>query len=233
MVDTVLYFEQNEGDCRFLRAVKNRFGSVDEIGIFTMGEKGLSAVEDTGRLFLIRREGALPPGVAVAAILEGTRTLLVEIQALTVPAKGAVTRVFSDKIDSARVSRVAAALEKHLKLRLSDQDMYVNVAGGIRINEVGSELALACALYSARTGLSLPAGLAIAGELSLTGEIRPVRRLPGRIKTAKNLGFARFLGPVPEDRDRGGGGTELTGSGEFQAVGDIKSVIPLLFGKKE
>jgi DNA repair protein RadA/Sms len=111
--------------------------------------------------------------------------------------------------------------------------MYVNVAGGIRINEVGSELALACAVYSARTGLSLPAGLAIAGELSLTGEIRPVRRLPGRIKTAKNLGFARFLGPVPEDRDRGGGGTELAGSGEFQAVGNIKSVIPLLFGKKE
>jgi DNA repair protein RadA/Sms len=254
MVDTVLYFEQNDGDCRFLRAVKNRFGSVDEIGIFTMGEKGLSAVEDTGRLFLIRREGALPPGVAVAAVLEGTRTLLVEIQALTVPAKGAVTRVFSDKIDSARVSRIGAALEKHLKLRLSDQDIYVNVAGGIRINEVGAELALACAIYSARTGLPLPAGMAIAGELSLTGEIRPVRRLPGRIKTAKNLGFARFLGPTPEGlgptpeglgptpeglgpapegQDRDGTGTDPADPGEFQAVRDIKSAIPLLFMKKE
>ncbi|MDR0623243.1 MAG: DNA repair protein RadA [Treponema sp.] len=231
MVDTVLYFEQNEGDCRFLRAVKNRFGSVDEIGIFTMGEGGLSPVEDTGRIFLIRREGELPPGVATAAILEGTRTLLVEIQALTVPAKGTVTRVFSDKIDSARVSRVAAALEKHLKLRLSDQDIYVNVAGGIRINEVGSELALACAIYSARTGLPLSAGTAIAGELSLTGEIRPVRRLAGRIKTARNLGFAAFLGPLPEGQDAAGG-TESAASGEFQAAGNIKSAIPLLFGKK-
>ena len=152
MVDTVLYFEQNDKtaglsgaqDCRFLRAAKNRFGSVDEIGIFTMGERGLAAVEDTGSLFLIRREGALPAGVATAAVLEGTRTILVEIQALTIPAKGAVSRVFSDKIDSARVSRVAAALEKHLSLRLSDQDLYVNVAGGIRITEVGVELALAC-----------------------------------------------------------------------------------------
>jgi len=179
MVDTVLYFEQNDKssalggttDCRFLRAAKNRFGSVDEIGIFTMGEQGLSPVEDTGRLFLVRREGELPPGVTTAAVLEGTRTILVEIQALTIPAKGSMSRVFSDKIDSGRVSRVSAALEKHLGLRLSDQDLYVNAAGGIRITEVGVELALAFALYSARTGLAIPAGLAIAGELSLTGKV--------------------------------------------------------------
>jgi DNA repair protein RadA/Sms len=216
MVDTVLYFEQNEGDSRFLRAAKNRFGSVDEIGIFTMGEKGLSAVEDTSLLFLVRREGDLPAGVATAAVLEGTRTLLVEIQALTVPAKGAMSRVFSDRIDSARVSRVAAALEKHLGLRLSDQDLYVNVAGGIRISEVGVELALGCAIYSARTGLPLPAGLVIAGELSLTGEIRPVRRLAGRIKTAKGLGFERFIGPEE--------GAET--------VRDIKSAVRLIFTQK-
>ncbi|GHV04389.1 DNA repair protein RadA [Spirochaetia bacterium] len=216
MVDTVLYFEQNEGDSRFLRAAKNRFGSVDEIGIFTMGEKGLSAVEDTSLLFLVRREGDLPAGVATAAVLEGSRTLLVEIQALTVPAKGAMSRVFSDRIDSARVSRVAAALEKHLGLRLSDQDLYVNVAGGIRINEVGVELALGCAIYSARTGLPLPAGLVIAGELSLTGEIRPVRRLAGRIKTARGLGFDRFIGPEE--------GAE--------AVKDIKSAVRLIFVAK-
>ena len=207
MVDTVLYFEQNEktsgfsetDDCRFLRAAKNRFGSVDEIGIFTMGECGLSSIEDTGRMFLVRREGALPPGVATAAVLEGTRTILVEIQALTIPAKGAVSRVFSDKIDSGRVSRVSAAIEKHLGLRLSDQDLYVNAAGGIRITEVGVELALACALYSARTGLPLPSDLAIAGELSLTGEIRPVRRLASRVKTAANLGFTSFLSFTPEN----------------------------------
>ncbi|GHU84228.1 DNA repair protein RadA [Spirochaetia bacterium] len=214
MVDTVLYFDgaasaANDGDCRFLRAVKNRFGSVDEIGIFTMGEKGLSMVEDPSLLFLVRREGDLPPGVATAAVLEGSRTLLVEIQALTVPAKSSMSRVFSDRIDSARVSRVAATLEKHLNLRLSDQDLYINVAGGIKITEVGVELALAAALYSARTGIPLPANTAIAGELSLAGEVRPVRRLPGRIKTAGSLGFEHFLGPLADGSPKNGTAADL------------------------
>ena len=222
MVDTVIYFEQNERDCRFLRATKNRFGSVDEIGIFTMGEQGLSVVEDPSLLFLVRREGELPPGVATAAVLEGTRPLLVEIQALTVPAKGAMSRVFSDRLDSARVSRVAATLEKHLSLRLSDQDLYVNVAGGIRITEVGVELALACALYSARTGLPIPARVAIAGELSLTGEVRPVQRIAGRIKTSANLGFDTFLGPQSESLDT-----------PDKVVGDIKAAIKALFSDEK
>ena len=207
MVDTVLYFEQGVsyeagnsagaagfagGDCRFLRSVKNRFGSVDEIGIFTMGEKGLTEVADPSMLFLVRREGNIPAGIAIAAVLEGSRALLVELQALTVPAKGSISRVFSGSIESNRVSRVAASLEKHLGLRLSDQDLYVNVAGGIRIKEVGVELALATALYSARTGISLPAKTAIAGELSLAGEVLPVRRHPIREKTAAGLGYVLF-----------------------------------------
>ncbi|MDR0496569.1 MAG: DNA repair protein RadA [Treponema sp.] len=225
MVDTVLYFEDSveAGDTRFLRATKNRFGSVDEIGIFTMGEKGLTTVEDPSVLFLVSREGDLPPGIATAAVLEGSRTLLVEIQALTVPAKGAQSRVFSDRIDSARVSRVAAVIEKHLSLRLSDQDLYVNVAGGMRINEVGVELALACALYSARSGIPAPVKTAIAGELSLAGEVRPIRRLPGRVKTARNLGFMEFLGPVPE------GGTEALPQASFSGAADIKKAIKTLF----
>ncbi len=225
MVDTVLYFEQNDGDSRFLRAAKNRFGSVDEIGIFTMGEKGLQMVEDPSVLFLVNREGTLPPGVATAAVLEGSRTLLVEIQALVVPVKGSISRVFSDRIDSARVSRVAATLEKHLNLRLSDHDLYVNVAGGIRIGEVGVELALAGALYSAKTGLPLPHKTAIAGELSLAGEVRPVRRSVGRIKTAKNLGFEKFLGPNPDALE-----TEPSLKDEsVHTVSDIKSAIKVLF----
>ena len=232
LVDTVLYFEQNDKasglsggqDCRFLRASKNRFGSVDEIGIFTMGEKGLIPVEDTGTLFLVRREGELPAGVATAAVLEGTRTILVEIQALTIPAKGAVSRVFSDKIDSGRVSRVAATLEKHLGLRLSDQDLYVNVAGGIRINEVGVELALAFALYSARTGLALPGGLVIAGELSLTGELRPVSRLASRVKTSQSLGFTSFLCPKPEAKE------PLEPSVKIKPAKDIKSAVKIIYG---
>jgi DNA repair protein RadA/Sms len=233
MVDTVLYFESadsaNELDCRFLRAVKNRFGSVDEIGIFTMGEKGLSIVEDPSLLFLVRREGDTPPGVVTAAVLEGSRCLLVEIQALTVAAKGAISRVFSDKIDSARVSRVAAAIEKHLGLRLSDQDLYINVAGGIRITEVGVDLALACALYSARTGIPVPANAAIAGELSLAGEVRALRRLALRVRTARNLGFGLFLGAIPGSSF----GEEAAPGPGFTGVRNIKSAVGALFSKKD
>ncbi|QQO10527.1 DNA repair protein RadA [Breznakiella homolactica] len=228
MVDTVLYFEQTDGDSRFLRASKNRFGSVDEIGIFTMGEKGLAVVEDPSVLFLVSREGELPPGVATAAVLEGSRTLLVEIQALAVPAKGSMSRVFSDRIDAGRVSRVAATLEKHLKLNLSDHDLYVNVAGGIRIAEVGVELALGAALYSARTGIPLPPRTAIAGELSLAGEVRPVRRLPGRIKTARNLGFDCFLGPVPDNQDYSGDPIPSE-TDTLRYVKDLRSSIANLF----
>ena len=224
MVDTVLYFEDN-GDTRFLRAAKNRFGSVDEIGIFTMGEKGLIAVEDPSLLFLVRREGEAPPGIATAAVLEGSRSLLVEIQALTVPAKGAMSRVFSDRIDSARVSRVAAVIEKHLGLRLSDQDLYVNVAGGIRITEVGVELALACALYSARTGIPVPAKTAIAGELSLAGEVRALRRLAARVKAARNLGFTGFLGPVLPAEEK----SEPLSPEGFSAFPNIKDAVKVLF----
>jgi DNA repair protein RadA/Sms len=223
LVDTVIYFEGaasavNDGDCRFLRAAKNRFGSVDEIGIFTMSEKGLLPVEDPSLLFLVRREGASPAGVAVAAVLEGTRTLFVEIQALTVPAQGSMSRVFSGHLDHNRVSRVAATLEKHLNIRFQDQDIYVNVAGGIRIGEVGVELALAAALYSARTGIAIPANTAIAGELSLAGEVRSVRRLASRVKTAANLGFGNFLGPKGEGAGAAG-------------VADLKAAIKRLFIK--
>ncbi|MDR3342853.1 MAG: DNA repair protein RadA [Treponema sp.] len=236
MVDTVLYFEQNDGDSRFLRGAKNRFGSVDEIGIFTMDERGLTMEADPSLLFLVRRDGALPPGIATAAVLEGSRALLVEIQALTIPAKGAMSRVFSDCIDSARVSRIAATLEKHLNLRLSDHDLYVNVAGGIRIAEVGVELALACALYSARIGRSLPVRTAIAGEVSLAGEVRSVKRLPGRIKTSRSLGFETFLGPradTPDPHERRSGthaATPDTSRAEASiAVRDINSAIKFLF----
>jgi DNA repair protein RadA/Sms len=259
MVDTVLYFEDSsytagasgtahpagaasDGETRFLRAAKNRFGSVDEIGIFTMGEKGLSTVEDPSLLFIVRREGGLPPGIATAAVLEGSRTFLVEIQALTVPAKGAMSRVYSDRIDSARVSRVAAVIEKHLGLRLSDQDLSVNVAGGIRISEVGMELALAFALYSARTGIPVPAKTAIAGELSLAGEVRPLRRLAGRVKTARNLGFTEFIGPVlpAEEADQkavrpekagpaGIGHAENEEYEGFSAFSNIKEALKKLF----
>ena len=203
VVDTVLYFDQSGSDVRFLRATKNRFGSVDEIGLFTMQDRGLVQVQDPSSLFLVEREGPFPPGVVPAPVYEGSRVLLVEIQALTVPAKGGLSRVYSDRIDPGRVARVAAVLEKHAGLRFSDQDIYVNVAGGIRLSEVGIELPLAMALYSARTGLPFPAGTTVAGEVSLAGEIRPIPHLRRRLRAAADMGFTACVGPVKarEDED--------------------------------
>ncbi|MDR1748568.1 MAG: DNA repair protein RadA [Spirochaetaceae bacterium] len=198
IVDTVISFERNDDEIRFLRARKNRFGSVDELGIFSMGEKGLLPVEDPSSMFIIRRSGGLPPGIAVVPVFEGTRVFMVEIQALTVPAKAAVTRVYSDQINSARVSRVAAVLEKRLGLRFSDQDLYINVAGGVRITESAADLALAAALYSARTDMALPEATALVGELSLAGEVRPVGRIRQRAKTARSLGFSSVYAPEEE-----------------------------------
>ncbi len=195
MVDSVLYFEHAEEHLRVLRASKNRFGSTDEIGLFAMEGQGLREVTDPASVFLVQREGSLPAGVVVAPVYEGSRILLVEIQALTVPAKGGVSRTFSDRIDSRRISRVAAVLEKHLGVSFSDQDIYVNVAGGIRIGEVGVELPLALALYSARTGMSVPTATTVTGEISLAGEIRPVAQLRRRLRTAREMGYERLIGP--------------------------------------
>ena len=217
MVDTVITFERNSDDVRFLRAQKNRFGSVDELGIFSMGEHGLVQIEDPSSMFITQRTGALPAGIAVVPVFEGSRVFLVEIQALTIPAKASIARVFSEKIESARVSRIAAVLEKKLGIKLSEYDLYVNVAGGVRISESAVDLALAAALYSARTDLPCPQGLALAGEISLAGEIRPVARLKQRVKTAQALGFPRIL--APEDCE---GVTK---------VQDLKTLIKELFAK--
>lgn len=198
MVDTVLMFEEAEAATRILRASKNRFGATDEIGLFRMAKDGLREVPDPSALFLVRREGALPAGTVVAPVYEGTRVLLVEIQALTSPAKGGVSRVFSDRIDKSRVSRVAAVLEKHAGLALADQDLYVNVAGGMRIGEVAVELPLALALYSARTGSGIPTDLAATGELSLAGEVRPVGALERRIRAAVDHGLPRVIASTHE-----------------------------------
>jgi DNA repair protein RadA/Sms len=196
IVDTVLYFDQSGADVRIIRASKNRFGSVDEIGIFLMSEKGLVPVKDPAGFFISERaSGELPPGIAFTAVVEGSRTFLVEIQALTVPSKGGYSRVYSERIDSARVTRIAAVLEKHAHVQLSEQDIYVNVAGGIRLNEVSIDLPLALALYSAATGKALPDKLVSIGELSLAGEVRPVGYGEKRVKGAAEMGFTTILAP--------------------------------------
>lgn len=196
IVDTVLYFDQAGSGVRIVRAVKNRFGSVDEIGIFLMSEEGLVPVRDPAGFFLSERStGQLPAGIAFTAVVEGSRTFMVEIQALTIPAKSGYSRVYSERIDTARVSRVAAVLERHAGMQFSDQDIYVNVAGGIRLSEVSIELPLALALYSAATGKPLPTSMVSIGELSLAGEVRPVGFGEKRVKGALDMGFSTVLAP--------------------------------------
>jgi DNA repair protein RadA/Sms len=225
MVDTVISFDRSNDEFRFLRAAKNRFGSVDELGIFEMTEKGLTEVADPSAMFITRRSSTSangtpapqPAGTACTAVFEGSRVFIVEIQALTVPAKASLSRVYSDKIDSARVARVAAVLEKRTGLHFSDQDLYINVAGGMRLSESAIDAALAAALYSARTDIAVETGTAVIGELSLAGEIRPVNRMAQRTKTAQNMGFTTVLAPE-------------AGKG-VKKISDVKELIKTLFGK--
>ena len=223
LVDTVLDFDQASAEVRTLQAVKNRFGSVDEIGFFRMTENGLAEVADASSLFLTRRDGEIPAGVAVAPLFEGSRALLIEIQALTVPAKSGISRIYSDRIDSGRVARMAAVLEKHLGLHLAEHDIYVNVAGGIRVAEGGVELPIALALYSARVTQPLPARTAVIGEVSLTGEVRPVPGLEKRSRACRELGFDSLVGP--------GGAEGLPPEGAaYTGVGLVKEAIKAVFG---
>ncbi len=214
MVDTVISFERNADDIRFLHAQKNRFGSVDEIGIFSMSEKGLAPVLNPASLFLTQRKENQPAGVACTPVFEGSRVFLVEIQALTVPAKASVSRIYSEKIDSGRVARVAAVIEKRCGLCFSDQDIYVNVAGGIKLSESAIDAALAAALYSARTDIAVKNGTAVFGELSLAGEIRPVTKAKQRAKAAEGLGFTQIIAPE---------------SDSTKGISDIKTLIKTIF----
>lgn len=197
LVDTVLYFDQASSGVRLVRASKNRFGSIDEIGIFRMTENGLEMVKDSQGLFISDRTSeTIPPGIVFTAVVEGSRTFLVEIQALVVGAKSGYSRVYSDKIDNARVTRVAAVLDRHGGVPLNDKDIYVNVAGGIKLSDVSIELPLALALYSAAYSVSVSAQTVCFGELSLAGEVRPVGFLEKRAKAAKELGFKRAVIPA-------------------------------------
>ena len=223
MVDTVLYFESAETGLRLLRASKNRFGSVDEIGLFTMDGTGLHGVKDPASVFVsLRGNGSLPSGVAFTPVVEGSRTFIVEIQTLVVPAKGSLQRIYSDRIDSARVSRVAAILERHAGLVLSDQDIYVNVGGGMKLSEVSIELALAIALYSSKMDVPVPGDMAAFGELSLAGEVRPVSFADRRMKALADMGFGKALSVNSKS-------SSITRS---LNVKDIKSALIAAFSKR-
>ena len=226
MVDTVLYFENAESGMRMLRAAKSRFGSVDEIGLFEMTGEGLRCVEDASRYFLSARSGQdLPSGITFTPVVEGSRTFVVELQALVVPAKSGYQRIYSDKVDLGRVNRVAAILERHAGLDLSRDDIYINVAGGMKIKEGSADIALALALYSAKTDTPLPSALASFGELSLAGEVRPVTFTSRRQKSLFDMGFSTVV------VSRGTEGDLTKG---VEKVNDIKSAVIAAFkaGKK-
>lgn len=196
MVDTVLYFE-GEGavQYRMLRAVKNRFGSSRELGLFEMEGDGLREVKNPSQLFLCERLEPVP-GVAIASTIEGTRPILVELQALVSDSVLAVPRRTSVGLDSSRLALLSAIVERHLKLKLAEKDLFFNVAGGLRINEPACDLAAVAAIYSSHEEIAWSGDTLFLGEVGLTGEVRPVAQLDQRFEEARKLGFKTVV--IPE-----------------------------------
>ena len=197
MVDAVLYFEGDRDHAfRIVRAVKNRFGSASEIGIFEMGERGLTGVGAPSAALLAGRTEAVS-GSAVMAAMEGTRPLLVEIQALVTPSYLPAPRRLATGLETARLLQVIAVLERRAGLSFSGQDVYVSVAGGLRVLEPAIDLPLALALASALKDVALPLDVAAFGEIGLTGQVRPVAQSATRLREAARLGMRRVLAAAP------------------------------------
>lgn len=195
MVDTVIYLEgERFGSARLLRATKNRFGATDEVGVFEMTDKGLIEVTNPSKLFLKKRVEKIP-GSIVVATLEGTRPVLVEIQALVVPTTLAVPRRISQGIDNRRLQLISAVITKQLRLPLATFDIYVNVVGGIRIEEPASDLGVALAIISSFKGIPLDSRTVCFGEIGLLGEIREVSQTDKRKREAKKLGLTKVISP--------------------------------------
>jgi len=195
MVDTVLYFEGDRGHSyRILRAVKNRFGSTDEIGVFEMSSQGLTEVVSPSELFISERPED-SPGSTVVPSLEGTRPILVEIQALVTPSPLSLPRRTSIGFDHNRSSLLVAVLEKKMGVTLHDQDVFLNIAGGVRLNEPGVDLGVITSIVSSKLDQPVPQGIAVCGEVGLTGEVRAVSQVVLRLREAARLGFSECIVP--------------------------------------
>lgn len=226
MVDTVLYFEGERGhQFRILRTVKNRFGPTDEIGVFEMTDAGLAEVSNPSALFLAERQGNLA-GSAVFAGIEGTRPVLVEIQALVAPSSLGTPRRAAVGWDSSRLAMVIAVLEARGGLSFAGHDIYLNVAGGLRVAEPAADLAAAAALISALLGHPVPQETVTFGEIGLSGEVRPVGQFEARTKEALKLGFSRAFSPRQRLRSKPTQGT--VGSLEHRDIAHIQDLISLL-----
>ncbi|MEQ8344875.1 MAG: DNA repair protein RadA [Sneathiellaceae bacterium] len=222
MVDTVLYFEGDRGhQFRILRAVKNRFGATDEIAVFEMGDRGLAEVANPSSLFLADRDSPVS-GACVFAGIEGTRPLLMELQALVAESPLGTPRRAVVGWDGARLAMILAVLETRCGVRFGASDIYLNVAGGLRVREPAADLAAAAALLSALTDQPLPQKMVAFGEVSLAGEIRPVSQMEARMKEAAKLGFTEALVPA------GAADTRSAGAGlRLREARHLRDIVPM------
>jgi len=224
MVDTVLYFEgERHHTYRILRAVKNRFGSTNEIGIFDMKEEGLAEVTNASEVFLEDRTVGLP-GTSIMAAIEGTRPILVEIQSLLTPTSFGNPKRMSSGIDNNRLSLILAVLEKRMGFFMQNQDTYVKVTGGVKVDEPAVDLAIVASIVSSYKDKATPNRDVYMGEVGLTGEIRRISRIEERVKEAKKLGFTRAIVP----KKNLGGWKAPTGI-EIIGVGTVKEAISIIF----
>lgn len=221
MVDAVLQFE-GEGtySYRVLRALKNRYGSTNEIGVFDMTAQGLREVHNPSEVLLSDRR-AEEPGTAVVALMEGTRPLLVEVQALVSPSGYSVPQRVSTGYDGKRLQMILAVLEKRGGVQLRQSDVFVNIAGGISVQDPAIDLGVAVAIASSVTDLAVPAGVAFVGELGLTGEVRRIAYLDQRVGEAVRLGLGKVYAPKASDN--------ATGTSHVIAVSRLTDVLTALF----
>ena len=220
MVDTVLYFESDPGSrYRVIRAVKNRFGAANEIGVFAMTEQGLREVRNPSAIFLSRRPDPVPGSIVMVA-REGSRPLLVEVQALLDDAQGAAPRRVAVGLDASRLALLLAVLHRHGGVATAGLDVFVNVVGGVRIDDTAADLPALLAVASSLRGRALPADLVAFGELGLTGEIRPVPFGEERLREAAKQGFARAIVPAGNAPRKAIEGLRMQAVAQLQAALD-------------
>ncbi len=218
MVDTVLYFEGDPGSrFRVIRAVKNRFGTVNELGVFAMGERGLQEVANPSALFLSRHEEPVS-GSVIMVTRQGTRPLLVEAQALVDDSHLGNPRRVTLGLEQNRLAMLLAVAHRHASLAMYDQDVFVNVVGGVRVNETAADLAVLCAVYSSFRNRPLPADMVVFGEVGLAGEIRPVPYGEERLLEAAKHGFGRALVPAGNAPRKGVAGLDVVGCARIEAA---------------
>ena len=226
LVDVVLHFEgERSSRLRLVRAVKNRFGPVDEVGCFDLSSEGIVAVTDPTGLFIARHHEAVP-GTCVAVTLEGRRPMLAEVQALVTPSAAERPRRTTSGLDGARVAMVAAVLQQRARIRLDNRDLFLSSVGGARITEPAGDLAAAVAVASAWKDKEVPTDVVAIGELGLAGEIRRVRDLPQRLAEAARLGFRSAV--VPNDSGRAGGSVRTVEGLQVVTVPDLDAALRVL-----